>query len=415
MFVFAAIYQRIDQQLTEKADAELRKLLYFFSVVKYTDKKTDYPKWFMEKNSSILMESSKSSGPSMFALYDLSGSMLYRSEGMDFEFSFENYLVNAGTMKEPYFQDVALHSGKSYRMMLVDFKKSYVLMAAMSREPDRDQLEYYKQLFVIGGGLLFLGGLGIAWLTLGQATSGLKRVKEAADSITASGDYRQEILLNNEGTEVNGLILSFNKLLHHTDVLIEELEEVSNNVAHDLRTPITRMKTLAQTTLLNKNESLKLEEFAAQVLEQCESQSGIIETVLAIAGLESGTATLAKSEFNFAEVIEGLYHLYQPVAENEDIKLTYTVPEKAVLYNGDRRKIERALANIVDNALKYTDAGGEVSITLSITDGGLIVEIQDTGMGISADECQKIFKRFYRCDSSRSKPVMVLVSVWLML
>jgi signal transduction histidine kinase len=399
---FASIDRQIDNHLTLKANAELRKFLHFFSVVKYTKGKVDFPEWFMEKTSNILMASSKGGGPSMFALYGPSGKMFYNSNGMDFEFSFEDYLAKAGSMKEPHFQNVKLHGGKSYRMMQAQFKGEFVLMAAMSRESDEEQLAYYRQLFIIGGGLLFLGGLGIAWLTLSQATSGLNRVRQAAGEITVNGDYSQEISLKNEGTEVDGLILSFNRLLEHTDVLIEELEEVSNNVAHDLRTPITRMKTLAQTTLLKKNESLSLEDFAAQVLEECELQSGIIETVLAIAGLESGSSILDCSEFSLSETIEGLYHLYKAVAENKGIELKFTVPEKAVLYNGDRRKIERALANIIDNALKYTEAGGEVGISLRVGED-LRIEIQDTGVGIGSDDCEKVFKRFYRCDSSRSK------------
>jgi signal transduction histidine kinase len=402
---FFMIYKQIDRQMTQKADEELHKLVGLFNMVKYLKKEVDLPDWFMNKTGGLLMNdfSKKEELSSMHALFDRKGNILGKSYGFNLKYDFKKHFDEIKNLKKPFFMNIEFSKGKSYRMMLAQGADGYILMGAKSRKTDVEQLRYFSQLFVIAAIIMFLGGLLIAWFTLGQATAGLNRTRKVADEITCSGDFAREIPLKNEGAEVDGLIISFNKMLAYTATLIEELEQVSNNVAHDLRTPITRLKTLAQTILLKKTTGVSLDDFTAQVLEECDLQSEIIETVLTIAGLESSTFELEKKEFDPALMLEKLSQLYEAAAEHKGVTLLCTLPAKVKRYSGDQRKIERALANILDNAVKYTDSGGTVNLILTEADG-LNIEIQDSGQGIDPDDHEKIFKRFYRCDSSRSKP-----------
>ena len=402
LLTFILIYKLVDSSFAKKADENLKKFLQVYEISTATGSKFD---WILHKMGAVVIGDidNYKENPAIFAIYNKEGQLINKSYGFDIDYSIQSLFPKAGSSRDPYFSDAALKKEKVYRVMLIKFEGKGYLLAALPRDFDLKQLDDFRNIFIFSGLLLFLGGLAIAWFTLSSATTGLERTRQLADLISSEGDYKQRIQIENESLEVDSLARSFNQMLDHTETLLEELEQVSNNVAHDLRTPITRLKTLAQTSLLQKGDALIVEDFASKVLEECVIQSEIIETVLTIAGIESSINNLDKQDFDIVESLEKLRELYDAAAEAKGLKITLINQLKGkYTFKADRKKLDRAFANLIDNAVKYTEKG-IIELTIREQDKFLLVEIKDSGIGIASEDQEKVFKRFYRCDSSRTK------------
>jgi signal transduction histidine kinase len=192
-------------------------------------------------------------------------------------------------------------------------------------------------------------------------------------------------------------------MLERIQSLIAEMKEVTDNIAHDLRSPITRIRGLAEITLISEKDIDAYQNMAASTVEECDRLLRMINMMLEISETEAGVSTLNRSDVNVSGLIEEACDLYQPLAEDRGINIEVNVPTRCQLF-GDKGKLQRVLSNLLDNAIKYTTPGGKIIVSSEEVDKKVIISIHDTGIGISEDEISRIFERFYRGDKSRSIP-----------
>jgi signal transduction histidine kinase len=140
---------------------------------------------------------------------------------------------------------------------------------------------------------------------------------------------------------------------------------------------------------------------AANTIEECDRLLEMIETMLDISELEAGAGNLAMTAVDMASVVEEACELFQPSAEDKGIAVVVEASTKALVY-GDIQKLQRLVANLLDNAIKYTPPAGTVTVSADGGESRVFVEVKDTGIGISSEDFSNIFERFYRCDPSRS-------------
>lgn len=289
------------------------------------------------------------------------------------------------------------------RMFSKHLNDGSVLQIATTIAENEDLLEDYRETFSTAFFILLAcGGLG-AYFISRRAMSGVLQVTEAAASI-ADGHLDQSLPPGNRGAEIEDLAAAFNTMQRRIAALIAELTAVIDNVAHDLRMPITRIRGMAETSLSGEAGLAMFREMAVAVIEESDRLVALVNTILELAQLDAGTLPLPDEAVDLAKVAREAAELFLPSAEDRGIDLHCQIPDAPLFIRGDIRGLRRVVANLLDNAVKYTPAGGSIDLQLTGSAGEVTLMVSDSGVGIDEDAMPHVFDRFYRSDASRSTP-----------
>jgi signal transduction histidine kinase len=176
---------------------------------------------------------------------------------------------------------------------------------------------------------------------------------------------------------------------------------MSDNIAHDLRSPVTRIRGEAEIALTARTSIDEYQNMASGTVEECDRLLDMINTMLMISKTESGVQEINKSNIDIVKTLKSACNLFQPMAENKGLKLIFNNSDNIML-NGDTRKIQRMIANLLDNAIKYSTSEGNICLSAFLdNEKSVVISVKDMGIGIEDKDIPHIFNRFYRCDPSR--------------
>ena len=246
--------------------------------------------------------------------------------------------------------------------------------------------------------LLALGG-GIV-----LAISYLRRIEEVNRAIRSimDGDFSQRVPTRGGRDEMEHLAANLNAMLDRIQGLMESLKRVSDDIAHDLRTPLSRLRQRLESARSGAHSGGH-----APVIEQSIAEvDAILDTftaLLRIAQIESGSRRSAFARVNLSQLLTTVVETYAAVAEDRGHRMQASIAPGAIVH-GDRELILQMVANLVENAIQHMASGGDITLQLSDAAGVPVLRVRDTGPGIPATECAKVFRRFYRLEQSRTTP-----------
>ncbi len=276
-----------------------------------------------------------------------------------------------------------------------------IIQIGQSLKDDEAFLEIVRGIFVLTLTVLILPAVLIGWFMAKRALQGVEEVTGTAIAI-ANGELGLRVPTKARGEEIDRLATTFNSMLDRVHSLITGMREMTDNIAHDLRSPISRIRGVAEMALTTGGSLTEYETLAANTIEECDRLLEMINTMLDITEVEAGVGKLVMEEVDIARLVREACELFQPVAEDKGITLVFDVSTDCSV-KGDIQRLQRLVANLLDNALKYTLPGGKVTVTLSTDAGTAIITVIDTGIGVSEKELPRIFERFYRGDRSRTQ------------
>jgi signal transduction histidine kinase len=257
--------------------------------------------------------------------------------------------------------------------------------------------------FLVSGFLLIvLAGVGW-WMIRSRILKPLESFTRTSQQIM-QGDLSQRLSPTRRGDEFDHLASQLNAMLARIEELMQGLKEVSDNIAHDLKTPLTRMHGRLEAALRRDPE----QDEDRHVLEDtlCEAHDIIktFDALLLIARVEAGSRKQARETITLNESVQDIAELYEPVAEDQGLLLKTNLPEQPVVMQANKELISQALANLLDNALKYSFPTHQPDIILALSsdEDGIRLSVADHGPGIAEKDRERVTRRFVRLDQSRS-------------
>jgi len=282
----------------------------------------------------------------------------------------------------------------------VRLRDGTLFQVGMSTERRAQLLQRFRRVLLFNVfSLIFVGLAGGAVLT----SSALQPVRRLADTVRAilrTGRTDVRVPAQNTGDALDELSALVNAMLDRIDAVLAGMRGALDNVAHDLRTPMTRLRGIAETAL-TANDPALLREALADCLEESDRVVAMLNTLMDISEAETGTMNLRREPTDLSDLIRQTVELYEDLADERRVEIRTRTGADLVV-DVDRNRMRQVLANLLDNGVKYTGAGGRVEIAANRENGEAVLTVSDTGIGIPADELPRIWDRLYRGDKSRS-------------
>jgi signal transduction histidine kinase len=259
-----------------------------------------------------------------------------------------------------------------------------------------------RRAFALTGGaalvLAFGAGVVLAW----RSTRPLRLVAATTRRILATGDLSARVPSAGGRGELEALVTQLNTLLEKNSAHVRVLRETLDNLAHDLRTPITRLRGTAELALHDAGDPVEARAALAGCVDEADRLLHVLETLLDISAAEAGALQLNRQPTDLRSLTTRAADLYREVAEEKRIAIALDQPEPIEL-PADAVRLGQAINNLLDNALKYTPAGGSVVLAARRVAGAVTFTVTDNGPGVPPAEREAIFRRLYRGDASRSQ------------
>jgi heavy metal sensor kinase len=339
-------------------------------------------------------------GGDLLQVSDAQGNWIFQSA------SIRNYEIPppAGDLSAPQYE-TRVFNGALLRIVSANGGvpgNSYRVQLASPLGQVFDVLQDLQRFLIVSIPLvLILATIGGYWMS--------RRALAPVDAITNTARTISEHSLSRRldsfqtRDELQRLAETFNQMMDRLEGAFKRITQFTADASHELRTPTALIRTTAELSLRQERDTAEYREALGQVLEEAERMGTLIDSLMALARMDSGAETLHFATVDLASVLREASSAGRPLADSKQIHFDADIPPEPVLVNGDPHALRRLFLILIDNAVKYTPTKGRVSIALTRNGNDAVVQVRDTGIGISQEDLPFIFERFYRADKARSR------------
>ena len=309
----------------------------------------------------------------------------------------KNLILN----KNSLFETIYIPSTRQKARLLYSYvATNVILQTGIAMDFYSKFLSAFKKVFIGAMCFIIIFSAVSGWILIRKALSGVTTITKTAQNITGS-NLEARVTGTGNKDELDHLAITFNSMLDRIEELVKSIREMSDNIAHDLKSPITRIRGFAELALTHEENLEDYRAMAANTIEESDRLLDMINTMLVISRAEAGECDFEFKKINLSIMIKEACDLFAPLAEDKNIKFHPTI-EDQILIVADVRMLQRAFSNLLDNAIKYTPENGKVSVLAFKENQQVTIKIEDTGIGIAPEYFEKIFERFYRAEASRT-------------
>ncbi|MCD6398279.1 MAG: HAMP domain-containing histidine kinase [Spirochaetaceae bacterium] len=288
---------------------------------------------------------------------------------------------------------------KAYTVYLSD---DYILQMGISTSRSSQLLKLYRRNFIFLLLVLVLLGFGAGLIISGRFLLPIRSLNLTLKDILATGDFSKRIPSEGTRDDLEEAVSLFNILLKRIETLIFQMKGNLDIVAHDLRTPMTIFRGYAEKALNEPENTAAAVEALSSSLEQSEKIISMLNTIMDISEAESGTLKLKKENVDLTQLIKSLVEMYEYVGENKNISISFNSDQCNI--NADPVRIRQAIANIIDNAVKYSPFNSNIDITIETSANRIILKIKDNGRGIPREDLPFVWDRLFRSHTVQNIP-----------